>query len=338
MLSQRHKLSRGSAISGTILANGRKIEQDDFGKFAAFVQQDDVLMATFTPEELFKFAAKLRTNESPANIRIIVENVIRRLRLQQCRKTVVGGFFLKGLSGGERKRTSIGYELITNPKLLLLDEPTSGLDSHTALQIVKLLKHEAKKGMNIVCTIHQPSSEIFREFNRIMVLSDGYTIYNSNQKNLPGYLYEAGLPLPKFTNPCDFLIKCAIDPQMINPSVRVESLDAKQRDQYKSEYALIPQRKNQIMRMTLIGEQRSSTFWLQFRLIFHRTLIYIIRNPRGLIALLGLSTFMAFLISSIYHDIGSKELDFLEGKSTMMSWIGLTFFCAVDQFISMSFS
>lgn len=90
-------------------------------------------MATFTPEELFKFAAKLRTNESPANIRIIVENVIRRLRLQSCRKTVVGGFFLKGLSGGERKRTSIGYELITNPKLLLLDEPTSGLDSHTAL-------------------------------------------------------------------------------------------------------------------------------------------------------------------------------------------------------------
>lgn len=68
---------------------------------------------------------------------------------------------MKGLSGGERKRTSIGYELITNPKLLLLDEPTSGLDSHTALEIVKLLKHEAKKGMTIACTIHQPSSEIF---------------------------------------------------------------------------------------------------------------------------------------------------------------------------------
>lgn len=61
---------------------------------------------------------------------------------------------MKGLSGGERKRTSIGYELITNPRLLLLDEPTSGLDSSTALQIVRLLKQEAKKGMNIICTIH----------------------------------------------------------------------------------------------------------------------------------------------------------------------------------------
>lgn len=80
---------------------------------------------------------------------------------------------MKGLSGGERKRTSIGYELITNPNLLLLDEPTSGLDSTTALQIVKLLKHEAKKGMTIVCTIHQPSSDIYSQFDRLMMLSDG---------------------------------------------------------------------------------------------------------------------------------------------------------------------
>lgn len=59
--------------------------------------------------------------------------MIGRLGLQNCRKTIVGGFFMKGLSGGERKRTSIGYEMITNPKLILLDEPTSGLDSNTAL-------------------------------------------------------------------------------------------------------------------------------------------------------------------------------------------------------------
>ena len=63
---------------------------------------------------------------------------------------------MKGLSGGERKRTSIGYELITNPNLLILDEPTSGLDSFTALQIVKMLKQEAKRGMTILFTIHSP--------------------------------------------------------------------------------------------------------------------------------------------------------------------------------------
>ena len=61
---------------------------------------------------------------------------------------------MKGLSGGERKRTSIGYEIITNPSLLILDETTSGLDSSTALKIIKLMKQEAKRGMTILCTIH----------------------------------------------------------------------------------------------------------------------------------------------------------------------------------------
>lgn len=68
---------------------------------------------------------------------------------------------MKGLSGGERKRTSIGYELITEPQLLLLDEPTSGLDSITALKIVRMLKREAERGKTIICTIHSPSAESF---------------------------------------------------------------------------------------------------------------------------------------------------------------------------------
>lgn len=98
------------------------------------------MIMTFTPEELFYFAAMLKTNLPEALVSERVDNVISRLRLQACRKTYIGGHFMKGLSGGERKRTSIGYELITNPSVLLLDEPTSGLDSTTAEKIVKLLK------------------------------------------------------------------------------------------------------------------------------------------------------------------------------------------------------
>ena len=65
-----------------------------------------------------------------------------------------GGMLIKGLSGGEKKRTTIGYELISNPSLFFLDEPTSGLDSHTALSICKLLKSEASRGTSIIATIH----------------------------------------------------------------------------------------------------------------------------------------------------------------------------------------
>lgn len=128
----------------------------------------------------------------------------------------MGGFFLKGLSGGERKRTSIGYELITSPNLILLDEPTSGLDSTTALQIIKLLKQEARKGMTIICTIHQPSSEIFMQFDRLMMLSEGYPIYNGPLSMIQTFLNEVNMRIPRFTNPADFILKIAIDPKLVN--------------------------------------------------------------------------------------------------------------------------
>ena len=91
---------------------------------------------------------------------------------------MIGSVAVKGISGGERKRASIGYELITNPSLLILDEPTSGLDSSTALKVVQILQKEAKRGMSIITSIHQPQSEIFMKFDRVIVLSDGNQIYN----------------------------------------------------------------------------------------------------------------------------------------------------------------
>lgn len=104
------------------------------------MQQDDVLNETMTPKEHFEFASRITSDKSAAEVDLKVEDVIKRLKLQDCKDTLVGGKIIKALSGGERKRTSIGYELITDPSLLLLDEPTSGLDSHTALVIAKLLK------------------------------------------------------------------------------------------------------------------------------------------------------------------------------------------------------
>jgi len=85
----------------------------------------------------------LRVNQPKDVLNEKVENLIQRLGLMAAASTKIGGRMIKGISGGERKRASIGYELITDPKLLLLDEPTSGLDSSTAFKIVKLLKKEA---------------------------------------------------------------------------------------------------------------------------------------------------------------------------------------------------
>lgn len=106
-----------------------------------------------------------------------MDDLLSRLGLSNCKDTKVGGALFKGLSGGERKRTSIGYELITEPNLLLLDEPTSGLDSLTALKLVKTLKREAKRGKTIVCTIHSPSAEAFMTMDRLLLLHEGRQIY-----------------------------------------------------------------------------------------------------------------------------------------------------------------
>ena len=135
--------------------------------------QDDILIETMTPYESFCFAAKLRTNLNKYEIQIKSQKMIERLQLQNCRDTLIGGFTLKSISGGERKRTCIGYELITDPNLMLLDEPTSGLDSSTAFRICKLLKKQAENGMTIVATLHQPSGEIFDLFDRLIVLHNG---------------------------------------------------------------------------------------------------------------------------------------------------------------------
>ena len=91
---------------------------------------------------------------------------------------MVGGINRKGISGGERKRTAIGYELISEPSLLLLDEPTSGLDASTSKRILKMLKREANRGMSVLATIHQPSADLFMMFDRVIVLSEGYVIYS----------------------------------------------------------------------------------------------------------------------------------------------------------------
>jgi ABC-type multidrug transport system ATPase subunit len=118
----------------------------------------------------------------------------------------------RGVSGGERKRISIGYELITNPALMLLDEPTSGLDSSTALRIVKLLKKLSTRGMGVLATIHQPSSELFMLFDRVILLSEGFTIYSGPPDKVAAFFSNWGFNMPKFSNPADKLSKIASAP------------------------------------------------------------------------------------------------------------------------------
>ena len=100
------------------------------------------------------------------------------LELEKCLDTLVGGVLIKGISGGEKKRTSIAFELITDPQVIFLDEPTSGLDSLTSYIIVSELKYLAhKKKRTVIMTIHQPNSEIYALFDSLTLLLEGKIIF-----------------------------------------------------------------------------------------------------------------------------------------------------------------
>lgn len=198
-------------ISGNISYNGQPFSSCMKRK-TGFVSQDDVLYPHLTVLETLKFAALLRLPKNLTKEERIeqAEMIIVALGLTRCRNTIVGGPLLRGISGGERKRVSIGQEMLVNPSLLLLDEPTSGLDSTTAQRIIATLLALARGGRTVITTIHQPSSRLYRMFDKVVVLSEGYPIYSGQAGRVMEYFGSIGyVPGFNFLNPADFLLDLA---------------------------------------------------------------------------------------------------------------------------------
>lgn len=157
---------------GRLYANNLEYDHNSFGNFANYVMQSDRLMETLTVRETLEFAARLKLNtHTKTEQRRKVEELVKRLKLEKCLDTLVGGILLKGISGGEKKRVSIAFELISDPYVLFLDEPTSGLDSLTSYIIVSELKKLARlQNKTVIMTIHQPGSETYQLFDNLIVL------------------------------------------------------------------------------------------------------------------------------------------------------------------------
>lgn len=200
-------------LSGTITYNGNPFSGST-RRSTGFVSQDDVLYPHLTVHETLSYAALLRLPRSLTREQKMehVDTVIAELGLSRCRNSPVGGgsALFRGISGGERKRVSIGQEMLVNPSLLLLDEPTSGLDATTAQRIVAVLRSLARGGRTVVTTIHQPSSRLYRMFDKVVVLLDGCPIYSGQAGRVMEYLEGVGfVPAFNFVNPADFLLDLA---------------------------------------------------------------------------------------------------------------------------------
>ena len=175
-----------------------------------FVFQDDLLLSNLSVRETIHFSALLRLPQtlSPEARAERVTATLRQLRLLECADTLIGSEARRGVSGGERKRCAIGVELVSRPRMLFLDEPTSGLDAATALLLVSLLSDLARDGaMQVLCSVHQPRSNIYRAFHKLLLLSRGNAVYSGALSDaVPYFEAAAGVPLPQLTNPADWLI------------------------------------------------------------------------------------------------------------------------------------
>lgn len=194
--------------SGCVLLHGEK-PPSNFRLMSGYVVQDDVVMGTLSVRENLAFSANLRvSNDEFSNEQREekVSRVIRQLGLQDCADTKVGNEFIRGVSGGERKRVNIGMELILDPPIIFLDEPTTGLDANTANSIVLLLYRLAQDGRNIIMSIHQPRYSIFSLFDSLIILRAGRIIYRGPATTAVDHFASIGYECPQFHNPADFFL------------------------------------------------------------------------------------------------------------------------------------
>ncbi|XP_042513693.1 ABC transporter G family member 5-like [Macadamia integrifolia] len=198
--------------TGSFLANQKPIDKPHFKKISGYVTQRDTLFPLLTVEETLLFSAKLRLNLEPADLISRVKSLMDELGLTHVASTRIGDELVRGISGGERRRVSIGVDVIHDPKVLILDEPTSGLDSTSALQIIDMLKTMAEtRGRTIILSIHQPGFRIVKLFNSILLMADGAVLYHGTVDYLGLHLRSLGLQLPLQVNIVEFAIDAAVE-------------------------------------------------------------------------------------------------------------------------------
>ncbi|GJJ77813.1 hypothetical protein EMPS_10172 [Entomortierella parvispora] len=189
-------------ISGNVYFNGaRNPPVHKINAISGYVRQEDgSLLSHLTVRQTLQYAIELYTKETPSALErdSKAEEIIDLVGLQDCADVLVGDDETTGCSGGQKRRVSIGIQLVNDPTCLFLDEPTTGLDARTALSIVQTLKKLASRGQTVVCSVHQPRQEIWDTFDNVMLLMPGGQLaYAGKTSDTLEHFARAGYDLPK---------------------------------------------------------------------------------------------------------------------------------------------
>lgn len=331
--------------SGQVLVDS-EIVNADMRMRSAYVVQDDILMGTLTVRENLEFSANLRLSRiefSAEDKKLKVNAVIRELSLQDCADTKIGTDFIRGISGGERKRCSIGMELITSPSLIFLDEPTTGLDANTANSLMRLLHTISRKGKTVIFSIHQPRYSIFRQFDHMTLMNKGEIIFAGAADKALGYFEKAGYKCEAFNNPADFfldIINGEIPPTLDTPAPGLQTnalVSCEDKNQLafyyrQSEfYSEVEETLRQITCSTVPKQHGfrdkdvyATPFFYQLLIVSLRTMKNILRNPQTSYAQLALNIFFGVLVGLIYYQIPNTLPEAIQNR------VGAFFFLVIN--------
>ncbi|CAN0041029.1 unnamed protein product [Ectocarpus sp. 12 AP-2014] len=248
-----------------------------------------------------------------------MDEVLVSLGLEGCQHTKVGNIFLKGTSGGEKRRTSIGVELVFRRKILFLDEPTSGLDAASASEIMDLLRGLASDtGMIIITSVHQPSSRVFNGFDQVMLMTMGQTAYFGPAVGSLDHFARLGHEPKGLVNPADYLLE--ITNSHFSDTKAVQRLA----DAWKETQACQALDARLCAPVSPPLAEGSKAGWLssflQLRTLVVRTSMNSRRDPAVYALRLVLYVFMSFFLGSVYYRLENTQEDILNWANLII-WI-----------------
>ncbi|TDH67029.1 hypothetical protein CCR75_009616 [Bremia lactucae] len=214
-LAGKLQTSQTTETGGEILYSGLRGDDIDLVKLVGLVDQMDNHIPTLTVRETFKFADMCvngRPEDQPEEMREIAalrtELFLHILGLENCADTVVGDALLRGVSGGERKRVTVGEVLVGGQSLFLCDEISTGLDSAATFDIVKSMRTWCKTlGGSVIVALLQPTPEVVEMFDDILMINEGHMVYHGPRTEILDYFSGLGFTCPPRVDPADFLIE-----------------------------------------------------------------------------------------------------------------------------------
>lgn len=293
-----HGSLRQMKVLGSVFLDGKPIDP----RRVAFLPQIDSLIPTMTLRENLVFTGILKLDAPRDDVKQRVESIMKELGISDIADSYVGGSSnIRGISGGERRRLTIGMALVSDPECLVLDEPLSGLDSYNALVVTKTLKSLARKGRIVMYSMHQPSDEMFNALDKVIFLAHGSIAYQGSPAGARQVLSTLdasihGRPI------ADSMIDVLSNREMLLKVLETGRSEPLSHNEIT--HANMPWKKDSM---------RTSGICLQAALLFDRTLKDVWRNKSLLVLHVTISICAGLIIGGIFYNV-SVDTDGVQAR------------------------